>query len=252
MSSYPKISIITVTYNSQKYLSDTIESVINQNYDNFEYIIIDGLSTDKTVDIIKEFHHHIYHWISEPDSSMYEALNKGLQVATGDFILCLNSDDYLRDPEVLKDCALFLQTNQCDALYGNIIKKRGNIYKKLSLRSYSFKEVLFSRHCSFVPHPSVFISKSVYRERQYDLSYRYAADFDFILYILRFKRVKFFDRDITYFREHQESITSSGRLDTERINILERWSINSYSPLRKSFGYCILWIEYKIRNYLKG
>jgi glycosyltransferase involved in cell wall biosynthesis len=99
----PKITIITVSRNSEQFLPETIESIINQSYANIEYIIIDGASTDSTIDIIKHYSENIDIWISEPDTGMYDAMNKGLERATGDYILVLNSDDLLMDNDTIKN-----------------------------------------------------------------------------------------------------------------------------------------------------
>ena len=93
----PLISIITVVYNGEKYLEETILSVINQTYDNVEYIIIDGGSTDGTIDIIKKYNDNIDYWVSEKDRNMYDGINKGLKIASGDIVASLNSDDFYAD-----------------------------------------------------------------------------------------------------------------------------------------------------------
>ena len=90
----PKISVITVSLNAEKTIERTICSVLRQNYDNLEYIIIDGDSSDGTVDIIRKYNDKLSYWISEPDEGLYYAMNKGLRVATGDYVIFLNSDDF--------------------------------------------------------------------------------------------------------------------------------------------------------------
>ncbi len=94
MINAPLISIITVVYNGEKYLKQAIESVINQTYKNIEYIIIDGGSTDNTLNIIKNYHQNISKWVSEPDNGLYDAMNKGIKLATGELIGMVNSDDW--------------------------------------------------------------------------------------------------------------------------------------------------------------
>ena len=99
---YPKISIITVSYNAVATIEQTILSVINQTYENIEYIIIDGGSTDGTIDIIKKYKDKISYWVSEQDNGIYDAMNKGIDVATGDYIQFLNADDCLVNKEIIK------------------------------------------------------------------------------------------------------------------------------------------------------
>ncbi|MEO7292773.1 MAG: glycosyltransferase family 2 protein, partial [Ginsengibacter sp.] len=116
-----KVSIITVTYNSAKYVDDCINSIIRQNYKNIEYIIIDGNSTDGTLDIIKKHSDHIFKWVSQEDSGMYDALNKGIRLATGDIVGILNSDDVLASEDVISEIVNCFQQNHVDSLYGDLV-----------------------------------------------------------------------------------------------------------------------------------
>src|SRR3954468_18033565 len=116
-----KVSIITVTYNSAKYVEDCINSIIRQNYSNIEYIVVDGDSTDGTIDIIKKFSPHITKWISEKDNGMYDALNKGMRLATGDVVGILNSDDVLASADVISDIVNCFKENNVDSLYGDLV-----------------------------------------------------------------------------------------------------------------------------------
>ena len=109
----PRITIITITFNAELYLEQTIASVIGQTYNDKEYIVIDGGSTDSSLDIIKKYKKNIDKWISEPDNGISHAMNKGLQYATGDFVFFLHSDDYLCDDNVLAEACQFL-TDQHD------------------------------------------------------------------------------------------------------------------------------------------
>ncbi len=115
-----KISVITVCKNSEAYIEKAIQSVINQTYKNIEYIVIDGDSQDKTKDIIQNYSKHIDKFISEPDTGIYNAMNKGIKLATGSFIQFLNSDDYFYDNKVVEDVVQFIQQNpDCDIVYGD-------------------------------------------------------------------------------------------------------------------------------------
>ena len=120
MKETPKISIITVVYNGQQYLEGTIKSVIHQTYRNVEYLIIDGKSKDKTVEIIKAYESEISRWISESDKGLYDAMNKGLRLATGDFVLFMNAGDRLSSPTVLEE--VFSKYDaETDVLYGEVM-----------------------------------------------------------------------------------------------------------------------------------
>ena len=120
MKQTPKISIITVVYNGQQFLEGTIKSVMNQTYSNIEYLIIDGKSKDKTVDIIKDYEPHISQWISERDKGLYDAMNKGLKMATGDFVLFMNAGDRLASPTVLEQ-VFSNYDDATDVLYGEVM-----------------------------------------------------------------------------------------------------------------------------------
>jgi len=116
----PVISIITVCYNSEKYIESTIKSVLDQSYPNIEYLIIDGASTDKTPEIIQKYASKISHWISEPDKGLYDAMNKGLQLATGDFVWFINAGDVLARPTIVVEM-LQVYTAETDILYGEVM-----------------------------------------------------------------------------------------------------------------------------------
>jgi len=118
-----KISIITVTNNSEKTLASTIESVLQQTYPDIEYIIVDGDSQDKTVSIIQEYEPAFtgrLRWISEPDRGMYDAMNKGIRMATGDIVGILNSDDFYASPQIIENIATTLENEETDAVYGDV------------------------------------------------------------------------------------------------------------------------------------
>lgn len=120
MKIQPKISVITVVYNGQDLLEGTILSVINQTYSNIEYLIIDGKSKDKTVDIIRQYENYISNWISESDKGLYDAMNKGLKLATGDFVLFMNAGDQFSNEDVL-ETVFSKYEEQIDVLYGEVM-----------------------------------------------------------------------------------------------------------------------------------
>ena len=126
-----KVTLITVTYNSERHLANCIESVIHQDYNNIEYIIIDGASTDNTVGIIKEFSPSINHWISEKDGGMYDAINKGMKMATGDIIGILNSDDVLASSRIISTIVSCFKEQQVDSIFGDLVYVYGEDTSKL-------------------------------------------------------------------------------------------------------------------------
>ncbi len=245
-----KITIITVCRNSEQFLSGTIESVINQTYPNIEYLVIDGASTDRTVDIIKKYEPHINFWMSEADDGMYDAINKGLRIATGDYILILNSDDMLAGKETIEEVVKKMKVEKTEYYYGNMIKLKESSLKKVKLFSVKFKELLLAGHGTFVPHPCFFISKELNNILGgYDLRYKYASDYDYILRALSTKsKGKYLDIYISQFRIHPDSITATGKINKERKTILQQHGYNHYSLLTRLYYYYTLWIYYKIIN----
>lgn len=178
----PKISIITVTYNSAKTLERTIKSVIEQGIDDLEYIIVDGGSTDGTLDIIKKYEYFISRWISEKDNGVYDAMNKGIRLATGEWVHLVNSDDYYENSDVLKTVAPILQNpEECFYSFSMYQESKGKRNK------YSWDgSVNKLWYSAYLPHPTMFVSKYIYDKfGLYDTAFHIAADHDMILRLIR-------------------------------------------------------------------
>ncbi len=181
-----KISIITVCYNSEKHIKTAIESVINQTYSNIEYIVVDGASKDATVDIIKSYGDKITKFVSEPDKGIYDAMNKGFQMATGDYLAVLNSDDLYIHNEVIEWVARELESKKTDSLFADLIyvdeqntDKNVRYWKSNEFVSGSFKKGWHPAH------PTFFVKNEVYKKYGYfDLSFKLAADFELMLRFL--------------------------------------------------------------------
>ena len=187
-----KVSIITVTLNSELYVADCLASVKAQKYQNIEHIIIDGGSTDKTISIVNKFS-NIKKVVSEPDKGIYDAMNKGINFATGDIIGFLNSDDLYSNIEVLSSIVeKFKSDFSLDACYADLIYvDQLNVSKTIRyFKSTEFKDDLFSKGwCP--PHPTFFVRKSVYeRFGKFDLSYKIASDVDLMMRFLEIHKVK--------------------------------------------------------------
>lgn len=188
---YPTISIITVCYNSAETISDTINSIAKQSYANKEHIVVDGNSSDATMDIVRASS-SISRFVSEPDKSVYDAMNKGIALATGDVIGFLNSDDFYIDELVLAQVAEVFADSEVDACYADLLyvdKKDTN------------KIVRYWKSCPFVPglfedgwmpaHPTFFVRREVYEELGgFDLDYRIQADFELTMRFLEVYRIK--------------------------------------------------------------
>jgi len=180
----PLVSIITVVFNSKNLLEKTIQSVINQDYRNVEYIIIDGGSKDGTVDIIKKYNDKIAYWISEPDNGLYDAMNKGIQQAKGDYLWFINSGDQIYSDETLR---LIIDGGKtyADVFYGLTVmidingKEIGN--RRLKPReNLTWKSL---RMGMLISHQSIIARKSIIPF--YDLKYRFSADFDWMIKVLK-------------------------------------------------------------------
>ncbi len=179
----PKVSIITVVYNGENTLEKTIKSIVNQNYDNLEYIIIDGASKDNTINIIHNYEDSISKYISEPDAGIYNAMNKGIEMATGNYLWFMNSGDEIADKNTLKQ--IFDTHADGDIYYGDtmMIDAEGNhigtrrLQPPENLNWKSFKKGMLVSHQSFIVKKDLI---DLYNEK-----YRFSADFEWCLVALK-------------------------------------------------------------------
>lgn len=176
-SEMPKVTVVTVTYNAEGFLERTIKSVIEQNYPNIEYIIIDGKSSDNTIDIIKKYESSINYWISEPDDGIYDAMNKGIDVSTGEWINFMNAGDSFFSKDSIKD---FLQDiNVHTELYNGAINFIDIITGEKRIRvPHGLDNIWKTVPCW---HQASFIKTSLMKEYKYSLEYKIAGDHDFYL-----------------------------------------------------------------------
>ena len=199
-----KISIITATYNSEKTLRDTLESVLNQTYDDYEHIIVDGLSKDNTMKIVKEYEQKYngrLRYISEKDSGIYDAMNKGIKMATGDIIGILNSDDKYAHNKVLEEIINKFKETECDGTYANLVfmdEETMQIPKRV------WKSPKGSYKRGWHPaHPTLYLTKQVYEKvGEFNLDYRIAADYDFMIRMMKMDSIKleYIDDYLVYMR----------------------------------------------------
>ena len=198
-----KLSIITINYNNAEGLRKTMESVFAQTYRDFEYIIVDGASTDGSVDVIRasalQAEGRTFTWNSEPDGGIYEAMNKGLKMAHGEYVLMLNSGDYLVDEHVIERIMPELHT--VDIIQGNVIEDLPD--KCIRNRGYGRSELSFIDALGgYILHQAAFVRKSVHEQYgYYDESYRKNADTYFFINALAFENATFryIDIDIANF-----------------------------------------------------
>jgi glycosyltransferase involved in cell wall biosynthesis len=180
----PKVSIITVTYNCRDLLVKTIESVCNQSFKDFEYLVIDGKSTDGTIEVINRNLDKISYWVSQPDNGIYDAMNKGLQAATGDYVIFLNAGDTFFESTTLEKIP-FNQHPDAGIFYGEtmILNREGNL---LGLRRKKLPYNLSWKHFRqgmVVCHQSILVKRTTAPE--YNLSYEFTADIDWVLRALK-------------------------------------------------------------------
>ncbi|MDR1878597.1 MAG: glycosyltransferase [Bacteroidales bacterium] len=180
------LSIITVTYNAERWIEQTIQSIISQSYSGIEYIIVDGASTDATLDIIKKYEPHIARCISEPDKGLYDAMNKGLHLATGNYVWFINAGDSIYDKDTVQKIVEKLSKEQLpDIVYGEteIINAHGD---SLGMRRLHAPKQLNWQHFKWgmlVCHQSFIVKRSI--AENYDLQYNYTADYDWCLRCLK-------------------------------------------------------------------
>lgn len=228
-----KISIITVVYNNKSYLEDAIISVNNQTYKNIEYIVIDGGSTDGTVEIIKKHSKLISKWISEPDSGIYDAMNKGIKMASGEIIGTLNSDDIYFNDDIIKKIADIFKDSDIEGCYGDILYVSKDL--KRTIRYWSsgaYKEGRF-RKGWMPPHPTFFARKKLFKEHggfrekfkivgDYELMFRFIGKFKIKLYYIPEVLVKM----------RVGGVSNNGLMNqfTKIKEIYQSWLINDINP----------------------
>ena len=182
-----KISIITSVYNNQETIKDAIESVLGQTYKNVEYVIVDGGSSDDTVSIVKSYGDKISKFVSEKDKGIYDGLNKGVKLATGDVVAFLHSDDRYASFTILEDVAKAFQSDEnLDGVYGDLVyTPKSDTSKVLRYwKSKDFDKTLLAK--GWMPaHPTLFLKREVYEKfGGFDLSFKIAGDYDFMLRVL--------------------------------------------------------------------
>ena len=186
------ISIITASYNSDKTLENTINSILYQTYNNVNYVSIDGASNDNTIKIIKKYNYNNSGilFISEKDNGIYDALNKGIKNSLGDIICILHSDDVFASDNVLELAFEIFKKTNCDGVYGNLnFIKNGKIVRKWKSRKFA---PFLLNNGWMPPHPTLFLKKEVFEKHGlYDTNFKIAADYDFILRIFKDESLKF-------------------------------------------------------------
>lgn len=219
----PTITVITVTYNSGAVLKKTIESVAGQSYKNLEYIIIDGGSSDNTLDIISEYKQYITSWVSEPDTGIYNAMNKGLSFASGELIYFLNAGDYFYNEHIVSDIAdLYIKEGRPDVIYGVVMtySSHNNTQKRFG-REVKLKEAKKGR---VICHQAIFMKRQILQQYRFNEEYRITADYEVQVRCFKDGRLFFYvDKIISYYNSDGLSSTLEGKRDTvyEKMRIVK-------------------------------
>jgi glycosyltransferase len=226
-----KVSIITVCFNSGKTLLETINSVKYQSYENIEYIIIDGLSSDDTISIVKDNKEVVDYYVSEKDNGLYDAMNKGIQLATGDIISILNSDDIYASNEVIANIVeVYLKDKSLDIVFGNIIFYDSNLIRQTrSWKTSKFIKKSFMKGWH-PPHPGLFVTKRGYNIcGGYNINYRMCADFEFMLRAFEKKSLsnKFIDLTIVKMRTGGKTTSSLKNIFDGNNQIIQAFKENN-------------------------
>lgn len=254
MRDWPKISIITASYNSEKFIEQTILSVLNQTYPHIEYIIVDGASTDGTMDIVHRYQSRIARIISESDEGIYDAFNKGVRVSTGDVIYFLNSDDYLYDTEVIGKVALaFHEHPETMVIYGRVLVWDPNLEIFQPVAVPADRDVL--RRGRMPPHQGLFIRKTMFEKYgEFDLQYEICSDFDFLLRVMADEQNKAIplNETIAVFRTGGVStqLFNKKKLRQERAAVLQSHFGESVLPEMSQEEYNLHFIQKWFENLL--
>lgn len=210
-----KVSVITVCYNAEKTIENTIKSVVSQTYSDIEYIVIDGKSIDSTVEVIRKYMDNVSYLISEEDTGIYNAMNKGIKASTGEILYFLNANDYLFDENVIKDVVKYFNKIKTNIVFGDIsfIKENG---EEKELRSFALADKLFLTSEN-ICHQGIFYKKEVFGFcGLYAENYKLFADYDLNLKAIINKKLKagYINRTIAKF-------TLEGQSNSEALKILQ-------------------------------
>lgn len=242
-----KVSIITATYNSAKTLEMCMGSVLNQTYSNIEYIIVDGNSTDGTIELIesKAKTYNSITWVSEPDKGIYDALNKGIAKSTGDIVGLVHSDDFLSDTTIIASIVESFISSDADGIYGNLHYVAKNNTSKIvrNWESKPYNHKLLKQGW-MPPHPTLYLKKKIYDTYGgFDLNFKIAADYDFVLRIFKQKQLTFYFLPVTIVK-----MRVGGASNRSIKNIIQKTTEDYTAVSNNETGN---WLTIILKNFLK-
>lgn len=210
----PLVTVITVVFNGKKYLEETIKSVLNQTYDNVEYIIIDGGSTDGTLRIIQKYENAIDYWVSEKDNGIYDAMNKGLKFSKGDFLFFLNAGDYFTEEEIIKDMVCLAQKSSSDLVYGDVLLNHHKPQRRHQKVRTKY-QLIFRTIC----HQSILANRKCFQNKGFDTKFSWLADYKWVLQCFWNPNIKtnWINKPICFFDPENRTVLSNRALKCERI-----------------------------------
>ena len=239
---YPKVSIITPTYNVENTLQDTLNSVLNQSYNNIEHIIVDGCSIDNTKKILESYNNNNSKILIESDCGLYDAINKGIQLATGDIIGILNADDVFFDNDTISNITKhFINDNNLEACYGNIvfISNSNKIIRNYNVKNWTIHRFQWG---FMPPHPSFFCKKNVYEKLGlYKIDYKIAADFELLIRYLYIHKIKIIYIPLNTTKMKTGGISTSG---FKSIFVLNKEILRACKSNGLYTNYFMLYLKY--------
>lgn len=229
-----KVSLITVAYNSAETIEDCIRSVLSQDYPDIEYIIVDGASKDRTVEVIEKYRDRIAQFVSEPDNGIYHAMNKGIDLCTGEIVGMINSDDLYADEKVISDVVKTIRQSGADSCYGDLVYidrfetdrvvrrwNSGEFHKEKFLKGW------------MPPHPTFFLRRRCYKDfGKFNLSFKTSADYELMLRMLYKEGVStaYLNRVIVHMRTGgQSNLSVTNRIKANREDRMA-WKVNDLKP----------------------
>lgn len=235
-----KISVITICYNSEDGIRCTLESVIAQDYPNLEYIVIDGASQDRTVEIITQYSSELDYWVSEPDLGISDAFNKGIIQSQGDWIIFINAGDRFVNDTVVSEIVSILQGTDTDVLYGNVLMVKKNSISARRGKTFSRKKLSFEM---IIPHQASFINQQYFAKYGlFNTEFKRAMDYELLLRSPKL-RAQYFNIDIAYMEDGGISQVNVRKVFKELMKA-KKMHLDK-SALRVNVEYLVLLLRYK-------